>query len=70
MKNPDKNVRFIDVTFCIGGCIGGPCTSKDMTLNQKRKRVLGYMEIAKRERIPEEKKGLVKKAKGIKFTID
>jgi iron only hydrogenase large subunit-like protein len=66
LKNPDKKVVFLDVTFCKGGCIGGPCmSSKDIMKN--RERVMGYMKIAAVESIPEEKKGLIKKADGINF---
>jgi iron only hydrogenase large subunit-like protein len=28
LKKPDKNIKFLDVTFCKGGCIGGPHLSK------------------------------------------
>jgi len=67
LDNPDKNIKFLDVTFCIGGCIGGPCTSS-ISLKEKKQKVLNYSEKAKDEDIPETRKGLIEKAKGIKFS--
>ena len=67
LDNPDPNVRFLDVTFCIGGCIGGPHTAK-IPIEEKRKRLMKYLDIAKKEPIPKGSEGLVEKAKGINFT--
>ena len=67
LKNPDKKVRFLDGNFCVGGCIGGPCLSKERNLAQRKERVLRYVEWAMKERIPEKDKGLFDKAKGIKI---
>lgn len=67
LDNPDKNIRFLDGNFCIGGCIGGPCLSKERNLAERKKRVLDYLEWASRERIPQKDKGLFDKAKGISF---
>jgi len=64
-KNPSK---FLDFNFCIGGCIGGPCTNQKLSIKRKKKRVLKYLRKSKRYDIPETRKGLIKKAKGIKFT--
>lgn len=69
LKNPDKQVRFLDATFCRGGCIGGPCIISSLSLVERRKKVLKYMELARKEDIPEMKKGLVKKAEGISFKV-
>jgi iron only hydrogenase large subunit-like protein len=64
--NPDKKVRFMDVTFCHGGCIGGPCfTSND--LMKKKEGVMHYFGVAEKESIPLSRKGLIRKAKGISF---
>lgn len=68
LDNPDPKVRFLDCLFCIGGCIGGPHTSKKLTIAQKRKKVLTYLKGAKSEDIPENRKGLIKKGSGIKFS--
>ncbi len=63
-----KEVRFLDVTFCVGGCIGGPClTSRDIEENKNR--VMLYLEISKREKKPLGREGLIKKAKSLSFLI-
>jgi iron only hydrogenase large subunit-like protein len=67
LENPDKNIRFLDVTFCKGSCIGGPCMNSKLPIFLRRKKVLSYMGVAEKERIPEERKGVVEKAKGIFF---
>jgi len=67
LKSPDKKIKFLDCTFCNGGCIGGPyLSSKD--LEEKRQNVLDYLEQAKQETIPKKQKGIIKDAEGIKFT--
>jgi iron only hydrogenase large subunit-like protein len=68
LDNPDPKIRFLDVLFCVGGCIGGPKTTKKLTIAQKKKKVLSYLEKSKKEDIPKGKKGTLEKAKGIKFT--
>lgn len=67
LKNPEKNVRFLDITFCAGGCIGGPCTSK-LSLRKKKKLLMKYLDHSKHEKILSENLGLIEKAKGINFT--
>lgn len=67
LDNPDKKIKFLDVTFCKGGCIGGPCTNQNITIKQKKKKLIHYMNIAKKEDIPKPREGLIKRAKGIKF---
>ncbi len=67
LKNPDKKIKFLDVTFCKGGCIGGPCVNSKLSIKLRKKKVLSYMNKAKEEIIPEDRKGLVEKAKGISF---
>ena len=67
LENPDKKVRFMDVTFCKGGCIGGPSfTSQDLI--KKKDGVMHYFCVAEKEKIPLARKGLMKKAKGIDFS--
>ncbi|MFA5020375.1 MAG: [Fe-Fe] hydrogenase large subunit C-terminal domain-containing protein [Candidatus Pacearchaeota archaeon] len=68
LDNPNKKIRFLDITFCYGGCIGGPCLSNDLTIKQKKKKVLDYMKLTDKEPIPENRVGIIKKAKGIKFS--
>lgn len=67
LKNQDKKIKFLDVTFCKGGCIGGPCISSKLPIIVKKQKVLNYLALAKKEDIPESRKGLIKKARGISF---
>jgi len=66
LNNPEPCVRFLDCTFCLGGCLGGPFTAK-IPIAEKNKKLMKYMRIAKKESIPEGRAGLVEKAKGIRF---
>ena len=67
LEKPDKKIKFLDCTFCIGGCIGGPCVNSNLSINKRKNQVLDYLEKSKHEDIPEERKGLIKDAKGILF---
>jgi len=67
LQKPNKKIRFLDITFCKGGCIGGPCTSK-LSLRKKKKLLMRYLEHSKHEKIPRQKLGLVEKAKKIRFS--
>lgn len=67
LENPNEKIKFMDVTFCEGGCIGGPCVKSKFPIFFKKRKVLNYLKKAKREDIPEIKKGLIDKAKGISF---
>jgi iron only hydrogenase large subunit-like protein len=67
LNNPDKKIKFLDVTFCKGGCIGGPCVNSKRPILFRKKKVLNYMKKALNEDIPENKKGLIEKAKSISF---
>lgn len=66
LDNPDKKIRFLDATFCVGGCLGGPCI-QNKSLEDKKKKLMHYLEVAKKEKMPEGREGLIEKAKGIKF---
>ena len=68
LKNPDKKIKFLDATFCVGSCVGGPFLTKDLTLKQKKEKVLKYVRRGLRESMPLDKKGIKKKAKGIVFS--
>ncbi|MCX6820593.1 MAG: hypothetical protein NT016_01440 [Candidatus Aenigmarchaeota archaeon] len=68
MKKPGQKIKFLDATFCVGACIGGPLLRKDITLAQKRKRVLAYVTRSLHEPIADAKRGIVKDAKGLKFS--
>jgi len=68
LENPDPKIKFLDCLFCKGGCIGGPHTNKKLSIKQKHNKVIKYLNKAKKEDIPEDRKGLLKTAKGIKFS--
>jgi iron only hydrogenase large subunit-like protein len=68
LKNPKKEVLFLDCLFCKGGCIGGPHTNQKISIAKKRKLIKQYLKKSKKEDIPENRKGLIKKATGIKFS--
>ncbi|OGJ12975.1 hypothetical protein A3K82_00950 [Candidatus Pacearchaeota archaeon RBG_19FT_COMBO_34_9] len=70
LDNPDPKIKFLDVNFCKGGCIGGPCINSKLPLILKKKKVLHYLKLAEKEKIPEESKGIIKEAKGISFKSD
>jgi iron only hydrogenase large subunit-like protein len=69
LQKPDKNIKFLDCNFCLGGCIGGPCIVSQDKINKRRKKVLDYFAVAQREDISESKLGLVENAKGINFRL-
>jgi iron only hydrogenase large subunit-like protein len=69
LEKPDKKIKFLDINFCVGSCIGGPCINSRDTIPARKKRVLDYLEIARKEDIPNPRLGLVKKAKDINFNI-
>ena len=69
LKHPDKKIKFLDVNFCVGGCIGGPLLTQTRTLEEKKERVLCYIKKAMYEKIPCGEKGVLKKAKGIQIKI-
>lgn len=66
-KHPDKRIRFLDINFCAGGCLGGPFISKNKTLSEKTRRIQNYMKFSKEASIKEKNKGWIKKAEGINF---
>lgn len=67
LDNPDPKIKFLDVNFCKGGCIGGPCVNSKLPLMLRRKKVLDYLNLAAKEEIPEGSKGTIKEANGISF---
>ena len=66
-KKSEKNYQFLDITFCTGGCIGGPSVMSDKSIKKRKKAIKNYLKKAKKENIPEPKKGLIEHAKGISF---
>lgn len=70
LKNPNPKIKFLDVTFCKGGCINGPCINSKKPIYLRKRKVLNYLKQADKERIPENRKGNLKKAAGISFKSD
>ncbi len=70
LKNPDKKIKFLDVNFCIGGCIGGPCLAPEANIEEKKKRVLAYVEKAKHEKISKADRGILKRAEGLNLKTE
>ncbi len=70
LENLNKNIKFLDATFCIGGCIGGPAVTSKLSIPLRKKRVMNYLKIAKKESIPKGEKGIVQEAKGVSFKSD
>lgn len=68
LNKPDPKIKFLDANFCIGGCIGGPLLTPKRSLDEKKKRVLRYVKVALKEKIPKGEKGIFEEAKGIKIT--
>lgn len=69
LKNPDKRVKFLDCTFCSGGCIGGPYTNQKISIKEKKDRVLKYLKSSERQKIPKGDRGVLIKSKGIKLRL-
>jgi len=67
LKKPNKKIRFLDCTFCKGGCIGGPSINSSLPILFRKRKVIKYSNLAKKECIPLESKGVVNKSKGISF---
>jgi iron only hydrogenase large subunit-like protein len=49
LDNFEKNtfVRLLDILFCDGGCINGPGIESTLTLDQRRNKILSYIEQRK-----------------------
>jgi iron only hydrogenase large subunit-like protein len=67
LENPEKSIRFLDVTFCKGGCIGGPCITSKLPIFLRKKKVLNYFKLSEKEKIPIKRKGIIREAEGLSF---
>jgi iron only hydrogenase large subunit-like protein len=47
----NKKIRFLDMLFCKGGCVGGPGIISTETLDQKEDRVIHYRDKSKKEKL-------------------
>jgi iron only hydrogenase large subunit-like protein len=61
-----ENIRFLDILFCKGGCIGGPGIASSDSIDIRYKRVIDYRNFAKVEKMGKHR-GLIKDTKGISF---
>jgi len=66
-KGIPSKIRFLDINFCKGGCLGGPCLNKDISGFRKRRRLKKYANYAKKASIKKEGFGSVDRAEGISF---
>jgi len=66
-KHPENKVRFLDINFCAGGCLGGPFIKEEKSIAKREKRMKKYMKFAKQASIKKQNKGWIKKAEGIDF---
>lgn len=62
----DKNIRFLDILFCKGGCVGGPGIMSYETIEQREDRVIHYRDKCKKEKIGKNF-GKFKYSNGLKF---
>lgn len=47
----NKNIRFLDMLFCKGGCVGGPGIISTENLEEREDRVIHYRDKAKNEKL-------------------
>jgi len=66
LEKSEKRVKFLDCNFCAGGCIGGVYLSSK-NIQEKREKVLEYLEAAKKETISKINLKRLKKIDKIKF---
>jgi iron only hydrogenase large subunit-like protein len=66
-KGIPKNIKFLDVNFCVGGCLGGPCLNKSISLAKRKIRLLQYANYAKKASIKKQNLGCINCADGISF---
>ncbi len=61
------NKTFFDVLFCNGGCIGGNGVNSKLPIILKKRKVLSYRNLAKKEKM-DKNQGINKYYKGIDFS--
>ncbi len=66
-RHPGK-VKFMDILFCKGGCVGGPGVITKKPLFVRKKKVRDYLKFVKKHKTGE-KKGLAKYVKDINFKL-
>lgn len=63
-----KNIRFMDVNFCKHGCIGGPCISKEISIQKRKARLKKYLNYSKKASIGKGNFGSLDYVKDISFS--
>jgi len=61
-----KHIRFLDILFCKGGCIGGPGVDSQEPIEARRAKVMDYLELAKHEKMGK-RRGMIKDTEGVEF---
>lgn len=64
-KIPEK-IRFLDVLYCYGGCIGGPGVMSKTTIEERHKTVMDCFAFSKKTEIGAGRE-LIKDVRGVKF---
>jgi len=64
----NKNIKFIDVLFCKGGCIGGPGIISKDTQQNKEDKIIKYRDACKKS-VMKDHKGKYKDAKELKLNL-
>jgi len=67
LSSSNSKIKFLDVTFCKGGCIGGPCINSKLPIFLRKRILTKYLNIAAKEKIPKGNKGIIEKASKINF---
>ena len=62
-----KKIKFLDVNFCKGGCVGGPRIFSKLPLDKRKEKVIAYLKLAESKKIPKYEKGIMNRARGIDF---
>jgi iron only hydrogenase large subunit-like protein len=68
LKSDNPNIKFYDILFCNGGCIGGPGIISTEPVEKKKKKIVGYLKQSKREKIGRENIGKIHNVDNIDFS--
>jgi len=67
IKKMEENnkIKFLDILFCDGGCIGGPGIISTDSIEDRKQRVINYREESKKHKIGKEHFGKFKYSEGL-----